>query len=87
MAGMIIPLKRLYFIFPEYRNKIEDLITITLVNLVSFKNEINKNCSFLVIIINFLLSYEHSITEAEKTVSVFNCGLIGTEYILSPGQR
>ena len=36
-------LKRLYFIFPQYRNKIEDLITRTLVNLVSFKNEINKN--------------------------------------------
>ena len=36
-------LKRLYFIFPKYRNKIEDLITTTLVNLVSFKTEIIKN--------------------------------------------
>ena len=36
-------LKRLYFIFPQYRNKIEDLITTTLVNIVSFKTEIIKN--------------------------------------------
>ena len=35
-------LKRLYFIFPQYRNKIEDLITTTLVNTVSFKTEIIK---------------------------------------------
>ena len=41
-AGFLI-LKRLYFIFPKYRNKIEDLITTTLVNLVSFKTEIIKN--------------------------------------------
>ena len=41
-AGFLI-LKRLYFIFPKYRNKIEDLITTTLVNLVSFKSEIIKN--------------------------------------------
>ena len=36
-------LKRLYFIFPQYRKKIEDLITTTLVNIVSFKTEIIKN--------------------------------------------
>jgi hypothetical protein len=36
-------LKRLYFIFPQYRKNIEDLITTTLVNIVSFKKEIIKN--------------------------------------------
>jgi hypothetical protein len=36
-------LKRLYFIFPQYRNKIEDLITTILVNTVSFKTETIKN--------------------------------------------
>ena len=36
-------LKRLYFIFPQYRKKIEDLITTTLLNIVSFKTEIIKN--------------------------------------------
>ena len=36
-------LKRLYFIFPKYRNKIEDMLTTTLVNLVSFKSDIIKN--------------------------------------------
>ena len=36
-------LKRLYFIFPQYRNKIEDLITTILVNIVSFKTEVVKN--------------------------------------------
>ena len=49
-------LKRLYFIFPQYRNKIEDLITATLVNIVSFKSEIikirNEQCE---IFLKFLL--------------------------------
>ena len=38
-------LKRLYFIFPKYRNNIEDLLVNNLVYLVSFKSEIinNKN--------------------------------------------
>ena len=36
-------LKRLYFIFPQYRNNIQDLLVINLVNLVSFKSEIIKN--------------------------------------------
>ena len=36
-------LKRLYFIFPQYRNKIEDLITTILVNIVSFKTEEVQN--------------------------------------------
>ena len=35
-------LKRLYFIFPKFRNEIQDLITIILVNLVSFKSEVIK---------------------------------------------
>ena len=49
-------LKRLYFIFPQYRNKIEDLITTTLINLVSFKNEIIKNKNEpCVIFLKFLL--------------------------------
>ena len=32
-------IKRLYFIFPQYRDKIEDLIPIILINLLSFKKE------------------------------------------------
>ena len=37
-----IILKRLYFIFPQFRKEIEDLITTILVNLVSYKSEIIK---------------------------------------------
>ena len=36
-------LKRLYFIFPQYRTKIEDSITAVLVNIVSFKTEEVRN--------------------------------------------
>ena len=35
-------LKRLYFIFPKYRLELEDLITSSLINLISFKNIENK---------------------------------------------
>ena len=35
-------LKRLYFVFPKFRNEIQDLITTILVNLVSFKSEVIK---------------------------------------------
>ena len=37
-ASYII-IKRLYFIFPQYRDKIEDLLPIILINLISFKKE------------------------------------------------
>ena len=33
-------LKRLYFIFPKYRKELEDLITTSLINLISFDEEI-----------------------------------------------
>ena len=32
-------IKRLYFIFPQFRDKIEDLLPIILTNIISFKNE------------------------------------------------
>ena len=35
-------LKRLYFIFPKYRNEFEDLISTTLVNLMCFRDELVK---------------------------------------------
>ena len=41
-ASYII-IKRLYFIFPQYRDKIEDLIPIILLNLLSFKKDQVKN--------------------------------------------
>ena len=36
-------IKRLYFIFPQFRDKIEDLLPIILTNLISFKEEQIKN--------------------------------------------
>jgi hypothetical protein len=35
-------LKRLYFIFPKYRNELEDLITTSLINLIAFDEEVVK---------------------------------------------
>ena len=36
-------LKRLYFIFPKYRNELEDLICSSLINLLSFNDEVSKD--------------------------------------------
>ena len=37
-------LKRLYFIFPKYRDEIADLIVTNLINLISFDEKIIKDC-------------------------------------------
>ena len=76
-------LKRLYFIFPQYRNKIEDLITITLVNLVSFKKEIikNKNESCIIFLKYLLQNGEKELKEKLITRLNSKKGKIETNYL------
>ena len=76
-------LKRLYYIFPQYRNKIEDLITITLVNLVSFKKEIikNKNESCIIFLKYLLQNGEKELKEKLITRLNSKKGKIETNYL------
>ena len=76
-------LKRLYFIFPQYRKKIEDLITITLVNLVSFKKEIikNKNESCIIFLKYLLQNGEKELKEKIITRLNSKKGKIEANYL------
>ena len=66
-ASYII-LKRLYFIFPQYRDKIEDLIPIILLNLLSFKKDQVKNedISYQLFIKYLIQNGEESLKEKLK---------------------
>ena len=66
-ASYII-IKRLYFIFPQYRDKIEDLIPIILLNLLSFKKDQVKNedISYQLFIKYLIQNGEESLKEKLK---------------------
>ena len=66
-ASYII-LKRLYFIFPQYRDKIEDLIPIILLNILSFKKDQVKNedISYQLFIKYLIQNGEESLKEKLK---------------------
>ena len=61
-------IKRLYFIFPQYRDKIEDLLPIILINLISFKKEqINIEDNSYQLFLKYLLNHgEESLKEKLK---------------------
>ena len=61
-------IKRLYFIFPQYRDKIEDLLPIILINLISFKKEqINNEDNSYQLFLKYLLNHgEESLKEKLK---------------------
>ena len=66
-ASYII-IKRLYFIFPQYRDKTEDLIPIILLNLLSFKKDQVKNedISYQLFIKYLIQNGEESLKEKLK---------------------
>ena len=66
-ASYII-IKRLYFIFPQYRDKIEDLIPIILLTLLSFKKDQVKNedISYQLFIKYLIQNGEESLKEKLK---------------------
>ena len=66
-ASYII-IKRFYFIFPQYRDKIEDLIPIILLNLLSFKKDQVKNedISYQLFIKYLIQNGEESLKEKLK---------------------
>ena len=66
-ASYII-IKRLYFIFPQYRDKIEDLLPIILLNLLTFQKDQLKNedTSYQLFIKYLLQNGEESLKEKLK---------------------
>ena len=62
-------IKRLYFIFPQFRDKIEDLLPIILINLITFKKDQIKiqDNSYILFLRYLLIKGEKSLKEKLQT--------------------
>ena len=62
-------IKRLYFIFPQFRDKIEDLLPIILINLITFKKDQIKiqDNSYILFLKYLLIKGEKSLKEKLQT--------------------